>query len=181
MPDLDSHQAHRLKVRLENSYYEWSYHYELLMTVFRWLLRLLPIAFLPVWLVLYAIVNTAGFISGPPGLVGGTAISAVVALGLAILIVRSLLRDDLTPRGDPTHASVVRFLVHYRSTRRNRRGRRIRPSRLAHGRLVGVGCLRVARLACRRRGHAYLGGNTTGTGWATLQQHYTCVLPGTTA
>ena len=30
VPDLDSRQAHRLKVRLENAYYEWSYHYELL-------------------------------------------------------------------------------------------------------------------------------------------------------
>src|SRR5262249_13050565 len=26
VPDLDSQQAHRLKVRLENCYYEWSYH-----------------------------------------------------------------------------------------------------------------------------------------------------------
>ena len=105
---LDSRQAYRLKVRMEKAFYEWSYYYELLNAVSRWLLRLLPAAFLPVWLVLYATVNTAGFTSGPPGVVGGTAISAVVALGLALLILRILLRGDLTLRGPrPTPALVV--------------------------------------------------------------------------
>jgi hypothetical protein len=109
VPGLDSHQAHRLKVRLENGQYEWSYRYELWTAVFRWLLRLLPTAFLPVWLVLYAIAETADFISGPPGVVGGTAISAAVALGLAILVLRGQVRSDLTWRGvlQPTLALFV--------------------------------------------------------------------------
>ena len=84
---------------MENGLYEWSYRIELWTGAFRWLLRLLPIAFLPVWLVLYAIVETVDFISGPPGVVGGTAISAAVALGLAILVLRSQMRGDLTFRG----------------------------------------------------------------------------------
>jgi hypothetical protein len=98
VPDLDSRQAYRLKVRLEDGYYEWSYRYELWGAIFRWLLRLLPAAFLPVWLVLYAVVNIVGFLSGPPGVVAGTAISAVAALGPAILLVRSQVRGDLTWR-----------------------------------------------------------------------------------
>jgi hypothetical protein len=110
LPYLDSRQAHRLKVRMENGYYEWSYYYELLSAVGRWLLRLLPAAFLPVWLVLYAVVSTAGFISGPPGVVGGTAISAVVALGLAILILRSLLRGDLAWHGIQPTLGLFAFL-----------------------------------------------------------------------
>jgi hypothetical protein len=99
VPDLDSQQAHRLKVSWENSDYEWSYQIKFWSGIFRWLLRLLPAAFLPVWLVLYAIVKTVNFMSGPPGAVGGTAISAAVALGIAILLARSQLRSDLTLRG----------------------------------------------------------------------------------
>ena len=99
MPDLDSRQVHRLKVRWANAHYEWSYHYERWVAVLRWSLRLLPIAFFPVWLVLYAIVSTADFISGPPGVMGGTAISAAVSLSLTILAVRSQVRRDLSWRG----------------------------------------------------------------------------------
>src|SRR5262249_33913513 len=112
VPDLDSQQAHRLKVRLENCYYEWSYHSELWVAVARWLRQLLPGALLPVWLVLYATVSTAAFISGPPGVLGGTAISAVVSLGLAILIVWGVVGRDLTWRGilPPTPGSFV-FLI----------------------------------------------------------------------
>jgi hypothetical protein len=98
VPDLDSRQAYRLNVRMENGHYEWTYNYELWTAVFRWVLRLLPAAFLPVWLVLYGTVNIADFISGPPGAVGGTAIGAAVAVGLPILVGRSLVRGDLSLR-----------------------------------------------------------------------------------
>jgi len=96
VPDLDSRQAYRLKVRLENGYYEWRFHYELWAAGTRWILRRLFLAFLPVWPILYAIVKTADFISGPPGVVAGTAISAAVAVGLPFLVLRSLVRDDLS-------------------------------------------------------------------------------------
>jgi len=96
--DLDSHQMYSLKVRSENAEYEWWYQSELVLTGFRWLLRLLPIVVLPVWLVLFAIVDTVNFISGPPGALGGAAISAGVSLGIAILVVRSELRSDLSLR-----------------------------------------------------------------------------------
>jgi hypothetical protein len=99
MPDLDSRQAHRLNVRWENGHYEWGYFYTLWSAVGRWLQRLLPLVFLPVWLVLYAVVDAANFISGPPGVLAGTAISAVIAVGLALLLVRIHVSMDLTWRG----------------------------------------------------------------------------------
>jgi hypothetical protein len=99
MPDLDKRQAYRLKIRMENADYEWSYRVELWSAVFRWQLRLLPAACLPVWLVLYAVVSSDTFLSGSPGVAGGTAISAVVALALATLLVRSQARLDLVWRG----------------------------------------------------------------------------------
>jgi hypothetical protein len=73
--DLDSSQAYILNVRMENANYEWSYRSALWTAIFRWQLRLLPAAFVPVWLVLYAIVSAVAFISGPPNVVGGTQIS----------------------------------------------------------------------------------------------------------
>ena len=99
MPDLDSRQARRLTVRAENGHYEYVYYYELWGAIGRGLLRLIPAAFLPVWLVLYAVVDAANFVSGPPGVLGGTAISAVIAVGLAMLVVHSQMRSDLTWRG----------------------------------------------------------------------------------
>jgi hypothetical protein len=109
VPDLDNCEAQRLKVRIENAYYEWSYRYKLWSAIFRWQLRLLPAAFLPTWLVLFAIVKIAAFISGPPGTAGGSAISAGVALWLPVLLVRSQVRGDLSLRGSlrPTTAWFV--------------------------------------------------------------------------
>ena len=98
VPDLDSREAQRLKVRMENANYEWSYRNELVEAIGRWELRLLPAAWLPVWLVLYLIVSSTSFLSGAPGVVGGTAISAAIALGVPILVLRSLMRSDLTLR-----------------------------------------------------------------------------------
>lgn len=98
VPNLDSLEAHRLKVRMENSDYEWWYRYELLYAIFFWQLRLLPIVCLPVWLVLYLIVSSVSFLSGTPGVVLGTLISAAVSVGLAILLQRTQVRSDLTVR-----------------------------------------------------------------------------------
>ena len=98
VPDLDSRQAYKLKVRLENGYYEYWFHYELWAAFFLCILRWLLLAFLPVWPILYAIVKTADFISGPPGVVAGTAISAAVAVGLPVLVLRNLVQDDSSLR-----------------------------------------------------------------------------------
>jgi hypothetical protein len=99
VPNLDSLEAHRLKVRTENAYYEWWYRAELSQAFARWGLKWFPAAVLPVWLVLYLTVKSATFLSGTPSEVWGTLISAAVVLSLAILLVRSQLRDDLTIRG----------------------------------------------------------------------------------
>jgi hypothetical protein len=98
VPDLDSVEAHRLKVLMENAMYEWRYRVELLEAISRWQLRLLLAACLPVWLVFYLIVSSVIFLSGTPGEVLGTLISAAVSVGLAILLVRSQVRSDLTLR-----------------------------------------------------------------------------------
>jgi hypothetical protein len=113
VPNLDSFEAHRLKVRMENAYYEWWYRGELCEGIARWQLKWLPAGVLPVWLVLYLTVRSATFLSGTPGAAGGAAISAAVTLGLAILLVRSTIRDDLTPRGSlrPTPTLFAFLLV----------------------------------------------------------------------
>jgi hypothetical protein len=96
VPGLDSRQVYRLKVRLVNGYYEWWFNYELWAAASSWILRWLFLAFLPVWPILSAIVKTADFISGPSGVVAGTAISAAVAVGLPFLVVRSLVPHQAT-------------------------------------------------------------------------------------
>ena len=113
VPNLDSLEAHRLTVRLENVYFEWWYRAELCSGIARWQLKWLPAAVLPVWLVLYLTVKGGAFLSGTPGAVWGTLISAAVALGLAILLVRSQIRRDLTLRGSlrPTLTLFGFFLV----------------------------------------------------------------------
>ena len=98
VPNLDSLEAHRLRVRMENSDYQWRYRNELGYAIAFWQLRLLPAACLPVWLVLYLIVSSVTFLSGTPGVVLGTLISAAVSVVLAILLLRSQVRSDLTLR-----------------------------------------------------------------------------------
>ena len=98
VPNLDGREAYRLKVRMENSSYEWWYRSELFYAIAFWQLRLLPVACLPVWLVLYLIVSSVTFLSGTPGVVLGTLISTAVSVGLAILLLRSQVRSDLTLR-----------------------------------------------------------------------------------
>jgi hypothetical protein len=100
--DLDSRDAQRLKVRMENANYVWNYNFEMWSATFRWQLRLLPTAFLPVWLVLYEIVSSVAFLSSTPGVVSGTAISAGVAILLPIFLLRSQVRSDLSLRGSLT-------------------------------------------------------------------------------
>ena len=83
---------------MENSDYQWRYRNELGYAIAFWQLRLLPAACLPVWLVLYLIVSSVTFLSGTPGVVLGTLISAAVSVVLAILLLRSQVRSDLTLR-----------------------------------------------------------------------------------
>jgi hypothetical protein len=111
MPDLDKRQVCRLKVEMENVDYEWSYRLELWSAIFRWQLRLLPAACVPVWLVLYAVVSNAAFLGGQPGVAGGTVISAIVALALATLLVRSQARLDLVWRGILRPTPTVFFVL----------------------------------------------------------------------
>jgi tetratricopeptide (TPR) repeat protein len=112
MPDLDRRRAYCLKAEIESADCEWAYRYELCSAIFRWQLRLLPAACLPMWLVLYVVVSSASFLTGTPGVAGGTAISAVVALALATVLVRSQVRLDLTVRSIlPTTLTVFFILL----------------------------------------------------------------------
>ena len=94
VPALDSRDVDRLMVRVDNADYETSYRYELWSAIFRVQLRLLPLAWLPVWFVLYVTVSNVAFISAAPGAAGGTAISAAIALSLPIAFVRSQVRSS---------------------------------------------------------------------------------------
>ena len=95
---LTSGDVFELKTRIENSIYLWDYRQEASNAVFRLLMRLLPAAVLPVWLIMFTAAKTADFLVGPGGLVVGTLISSVISMGISILILRILVRSDLEPR-----------------------------------------------------------------------------------
>ncbi len=83
---------------IDSAMYEWWRRYEVSLAISRWLMRLLPMAVLPVWLVLFAVAKMAAFISGSGGMAGGSFVGAIVALGGAVLLTRLFVRSDLTPR-----------------------------------------------------------------------------------
>lgn len=98
IPGIDAGEAEQLKTRVENAEYTWGCRSEFWSLVFRWQLRLLPLAIAPVWLVLYLLTRFIGFISGWPGLLVGTGVSAAVAVAAPIALLRVFVRSDLTAR-----------------------------------------------------------------------------------
>jgi hypothetical protein len=98
IPGIEAREAELLKTQVENAEYAWRCRFEYWSLIFRWQLRLLPLAVAPVWLVLYLLVHFIGFISAPPGPVIGTSISAAVAVAAPIAFTRTFMRSDLSPR-----------------------------------------------------------------------------------
>jgi hypothetical protein len=97
--NLGENALFRLKMDLENSDYDWAERYEYWSLGFRWLMRLLPVSYLPAWIILYLIIRSTSFLSAPPNIVLGVAVSTAIAVGLPILFVRTQIRTNLSMRG----------------------------------------------------------------------------------
>jgi hypothetical protein len=97
-PGIDARRAEVLRTQIENMSLEGPYPFKFWTLIFRWQLRLLPLAVAPVWLVLFLIALFVGFISGTPGPVTGTGIGAVVAVAVPIAVFRTFMRRDLSIR-----------------------------------------------------------------------------------
>lgn len=103
VPGMTAGEVFRMKAMIDSAMYEWWQRYEVSLAISRWLMRLLPVAVLPVWLVLFVVAKMAAFISGSGGTAGGSFVGAIVALGPwalggAVLLTRLFVRSDLTPR-----------------------------------------------------------------------------------
>ncbi len=98
---LDAQQAQRVRAHLETlnyrqyrQWYEWT-------ALNRAGYRLIPLAAVPVWLVLLAITSLAGFTPGPIGIQGFAAVSAVVAIIPVIAVVLAMLEPGANSAGGP--------------------------------------------------------------------------------
>jgi hypothetical protein len=63
-----------------------------------WLFRLLPLVVLPLWVTIYIAVSLGSPVSGSPGALLGSLISAAIATCASVLILRVLMRSDLQIR-----------------------------------------------------------------------------------
>lgn len=88
---LDVRQAQRVRAQLETLDYRYRQQRYGWMALNRAGYRLIPLAVVPVWLVLLAVVSTAGFTPGQIGMQGYAAISAIVAMIPVIAVVFAVL------------------------------------------------------------------------------------------
>jgi hypothetical protein len=80
MDGLDSRQVQRVRAQLETNGYRYTRRWYRWLALHRAGYRLIPLAVVPVWLVLLAVVWLAGFTTGPLGVPGFAAVSAVSAI-----------------------------------------------------------------------------------------------------
>jgi hypothetical protein len=88
---LDVLQAQRVRAQLETLNYRYYRQWSGWIALNRIGYRLIPLAVIPVWLVLLAVVSAAGFTPGPIGIQGYAAVSAVVAMIPVIAVVLATL------------------------------------------------------------------------------------------
>jgi hypothetical protein len=98
IPELSEREVFRLKALIDSVIYEWWQIIEVWNAILRQLIWMAPAGFLLVWLVIYLTVKESNFMSGPGGVAGGSFVTAIVATGGAILLMRLLVRKDLSPR-----------------------------------------------------------------------------------
>jgi hypothetical protein len=98
IPELSEREVFRLKALIDSVIYEWWQIIEVWNAILRQLIWMAPAGFLLVWLVIYLTVKESDFMSGPGGVVGGSFVTAIVATGGAVLVMRLLVRKDLSPR-----------------------------------------------------------------------------------
>jgi hypothetical protein len=88
---LDSRQSERVQAKLETNRYRFHRWWYGWFAVNRLGYRLIPLAAIPVWLILLLIVSLGSFTTGPGGVLAFAAVSAAVAVIPVILAVRTAL------------------------------------------------------------------------------------------
>ena len=91
---LDSRQVRRVRAQMETIGYRNTRDWHTWRELHRAGYRLIPLAAVPVWLVLLAVVSLAGFSTDPVGAVGFAAVSAAVATIPVIAAARAIIRPD---------------------------------------------------------------------------------------
>lgn len=101
---LDNRQVQRVRAQLETRNYRYTRRWYGWLALHRIGYRLIPLAVIPVWLVLLAVVSLAGFATNAAGAAGFAAVSAIIATIPVIAAVRAILwptgryRLDYSPR-----------------------------------------------------------------------------------
>jgi hypothetical protein len=107
---LDSRQVRRAQAQLETNRYRYTRNWHRWRALNRAGYRLIPLAAVPVWLVLLTAVSLAGFTADPVGAPGFAAVSAAVATIPVIAVVRAIIRPDGGYRRGFSVRSVVFYL-----------------------------------------------------------------------
>jgi hypothetical protein len=98
VPGLEDREVLRLRSQIETLEYRRRLLFAVPRAVARVLYRLLPVAGLLVWLVLFVIIHQVHFLSGPGGAAAGTALSAAVATVLVVALAYAFVRPDIRSR-----------------------------------------------------------------------------------
>lgn len=110
---LDNREVQRVRAQLETSEYRYTRRWYGWLALHRIGYRLIPLAVIPVWLVLLAVVSMAGFATGSAGVASFAAVSAVIATIPVIAAVRAILwptgryRLEFSPRAVIILLSIV--------------------------------------------------------------------------
>lgn len=107
---LDDLQVQRVRGQLETSGYRYTRRWYGWLALHRAGYRLIPLAVIPVWLVLLAVASLAGFAAGPAGIPGYAAVAAVVATIPVIVAARAILWPTGRYRLVPSPRAVIIFL-----------------------------------------------------------------------
>jgi hypothetical protein len=107
---LDDRQVQRVQDQLETNRYRFHRRWYGWLAVHRLGYRLIPLAVIPVWLVLLLVVWLASFTTGPAGVPGFAAISAAVVTIPVILAVRATLEPTGHYRFDWSVRAIAIFL-----------------------------------------------------------------------
>jgi hypothetical protein len=106
---LNDRQVQRIRAQLETNGYRYARRWYGWRALHRAGYRLIPLAVVPVWLVLILIVSLAGFTPGPAGTLGFAAIGAVIAAIPVVVAVRIILTPAGRYRMEPRYGAVIAF------------------------------------------------------------------------
>jgi hypothetical protein len=107
---LDAGQVRRVQAQLETNGYRYTRRWHVFVALHRVGYRLIPLAVMPVWLVLVAAVALGDFDTGTAGAAGFAAVAAVITTIFVIAVVRAMLRPAGRYRDGISGRAIIIFL-----------------------------------------------------------------------